>query len=112
MSKISQKIVLFIEPNDNAFETPLKIGNLFMNRFAVDEDAATEILKIFELGKYSLKMSHDEKKQKGMDLIISLTRLLCFCQLMTLQDLRKMFQTYGVNLNDQKQFLSPYPDRD
>ena len=73
-----QKIVLFIEPIDELFSTPLKIGNLFMNRFAVDEDAASEILKIFELEKTSLEMSDsvhpnyknfsDERKQKGKDL--------------------------------------------
>ena len=68
-SKISQKIVLFIEPNEFAWQTPLKIGNLFINRFAVDEDAASEVLKIFELEKYP--MSFDEEyRQKGMDLII------------------------------------------
>ena len=76
-----QKIVLFIEPNDDAWLTPLKIGNLFMNRFAVEEDAASEILKIFELEKTSWKMSRsdpkynpeyknfeEERKQKGIDL--------------------------------------------
>ena len=76
-----QKIVLFIEPNDDACYTPLKIGNLFMNRFAVEEDAASEILKIFELDKSSFKLSYsnskynpeyenfeEERKQKGMDL--------------------------------------------
>ena len=46
-----QKIILFVEPSDDAYETPVKIGNLFMNRFAVDEDASIEILKIFELCK-------------------------------------------------------------
>ena len=65
-----QKIVLFIEPNGEAWRTPSKIGNLFMNRFAVDEDAAFEILKIFELGKSSDSMSTEERKQKGRDLII------------------------------------------
>ena len=65
-----QKIVLFIEPNGEAWRTPSKIGNLFMNRFAVDEDAAFEILKIFELGKFSYRMSYEEKQQKRMDLII------------------------------------------
>ena len=73
------KIVLFIEPNDDAFYTPCKIGNLFMNRFAVGEDTASEIVKIFELDKTSLKISRpkdpeyknleEETKQKGMDLI-------------------------------------------
>ena len=52
MSKIIHKIVLFIEPSGFAWCTPLKIGNLFLNGLAVDEDAAFEILKIFELEKY------------------------------------------------------------
>ena len=64
-----QKIVLFIEPSEYGFASPSKIGNLFTNRFAIDEDAAFEILKIFELEKYSRKMSAEERK-KGMDLII------------------------------------------
>ena len=49
MSKSNQKIVLFIEPAKYKFETPSKIGNLFMNRFAIDEDANHEILKIYHL---------------------------------------------------------------
>jgi len=73
-----QKIVLFIEPSEHAFGTPSKIGNLFMNRFAVDEDVAFEILKICELGKYSRPMSSEEEQQKGMDLIIIINRLVCF----------------------------------
>ena len=83
-----QKIVLFIEPNEDAFQTPLKIGNLFMNRFAVDEDAASEILKIFELEKTSWEMSYhkhsnyknfaEERKQKGKDLNNKINRLNCF----------------------------------
>ena len=81
-----QKIVLFIEPTDDAWQTPLKIGNLFMNKFVVDEDAASEIVKISELDKTSLKISrpkdHEhknfekERKQKGMDLIIEIDHLV------------------------------------
>ena len=77
MSKIMQKIVLFIEPNDDLWITPLKIGNLFMNRFAVEEDAASEVLKIYELEKTSFEMSYDghpkyknymiERLHKGKD---------------------------------------------
>ena len=74
-----QKIVLFIEPNDDAFWTTSKIGHLFVNRFAVDEDASSEIVKVFELEKTSIKMSNpndpeyknfdNERNQKGIDLI-------------------------------------------
>ena len=49
MSKINQKIVMFLEPADKAFYTPSKAGNLFMNRFAIDEDAQNEVLKINHL---------------------------------------------------------------
>ena len=44
-----QKIVLFIEPQEDKSETPLKIGNLFMNRFSIDEDGCHEISKIYYL---------------------------------------------------------------
>ena len=44
-----QKIVLFIEPQEEKSSTPLKIGNLFMNRFAIDEDGRHESLKIYHL---------------------------------------------------------------
>ena len=52
-----QGIVLFIEPSDDAFFTPSKIGHLFMNRFAIDEDAGFEILSVLELEKTSYGMS-------------------------------------------------------
>ena len=76
-----QKIILFIEPNEAAFFTPAKIGDMFMNRFSIDENASCEILKRFDLGKTSLKMlwykrpyTHgdyknfvEEREQKGVD---------------------------------------------
>ena len=51
-----QKIVLFIEPNDDAFMTPFKLANLVMNLFYFEEKASFKIVKIFELGKSSFKM--------------------------------------------------------
>ena len=72
-----QKIVLFIEPIEDAFMTSAKLGNLFMNRFAIDEDASSEILNILELGKTSMDISWpgaenyvnftEERQQKGME---------------------------------------------
>ena len=74
-----QKIVLFVEPNDEAFATPSKIGHIFMNRFAVDEDPGFEIVKVLELEKTSMRMFHskypefknfeNDRKKKGIDLI-------------------------------------------
>ena len=70
MSKLNQKIVLFIEPAAAAYDTPSKIGNLFMNRFGIDEDAKHEILKIYHLENnfydfYWGSLSSEE----GLDLI-------------------------------------------
>ena len=38
-----QRIIIYIEPSDDKWSCPLKIGNLYMNRFAIDEEAAFEI---------------------------------------------------------------------
>ena len=75
-----QKIILFVEPNDVAFSTPSKIGDILMNRLAIDEMVSCEILKRFELAKTSFDMSwpngencqkfFEERKQKGMDYFI------------------------------------------
>ena len=72
-----QKIILLVEPIDDPFYSPVKIGNIYMNRFAIDENASTEIIKKFELAKTSLKISvpegknyknfAKERQQKGMD---------------------------------------------
>ena len=85
-----QKIVLFIEPIEDAWMTPFKAGHIFMNRFGIEEEANFEIVKIFELGKSSFKMScpdHSEysnfeenRNQKGM----SLSTLILFIGVTTL----------------------------
>ena len=52
MPKNMQGVVLFIESDGPyrtyRYSTPSKIGNLFMNRFAIEEDQGHEILRIFE----------------------------------------------------------------
>ena len=44
-----RNIIIFIEPSDKEYETPLKIGRLYWNRFAIDENAAFEILGVYEI---------------------------------------------------------------
>ena len=56
MSKLNQTIVLFIEPAGRKWHQPSKIGNLFINRFSIDEDAKNEILKIYQL-EYQLTVT-------------------------------------------------------
>ena len=69
-----QKIVLFVEPSYQSFWKSANIGDIFMNRFAIDENASCEILKSFELGKTAVEISWsfgevlaEERKKKGMD---------------------------------------------
>ena len=63
-----QKIVLFIEPNDDAWITPFKIANLFISRFYFEEKASFKIVQIFELGKSSFKLalSNPEKEENEL----------------------------------------------
>ena len=62
-----------MEEQEDAYRTPLKIGNLFFNRFGVDEDAAFESVGVYNLQKSSDKMAYNtnfqnERKEKGMDI--------------------------------------------
>ena len=70
MSKLMQKIVLFIEPQNEKYMTPSKIGNLFINRFSIDEDGGHEILGIYYL-ENSFKDYKDGQltEQEGPDRI-------------------------------------------
>ena len=75
------KIVLFYEEDDENDETslsatPLKIGNLFLNRFAIDEKANYEIVKIFK-SKYNLYRLHWEDESEGVDQISLLGLFIC-----------------------------------
>ena len=68
--KLMQKIVLFIEPQKRKYDTPLKIGNLFMNRFAINEDGCDEILEIYYLDNTFRDYVRSQlTKQEGPDRI-------------------------------------------
>ena len=74
MSKLMQKIVLFIEPTDSDYGSASTIGNLYMNRFAIDEDAGHEIVKIYEVSSQRGRLFHSEEKkeQNGTDQMLFL----------------------------------------
>ena len=77
-----KKIVLFIEPCETEIITPFKCAYIFMNQCTIDEDAGFEIVRIAEFEKSSVEISDtdlkeaknfkEQRKQKGMALIISL----------------------------------------
>jgi len=44
-------IIFFFEPSEKLYETPLKIGKLYLNRFSIDEIAASEIHSVYFLSR-------------------------------------------------------------
>ena len=72
-----QKLVFFISQNDRDNELSSNIGNLYMNRFIIDEDAGHEIVKFYEIkGPYFKnvfsveKLGFSVKERIGMGYII------------------------------------------
>ena len=51
-----QNLVVFMEPSKDAHITPLKAGNMILNRFCIDEDAAFELSGVNYLKKSSFDM--------------------------------------------------------
>ena len=72
MSKQRHKFVFFIEPTDND-GSATTIGNFYMNRIAIDEDASHEIVNIYAPKKYNIGLTTEyiNKEQIGMDQIFS-----------------------------------------
>ena len=50
-----------MDPSEDAWDTPLKGGNMILNRFCIDEDAAFELSGVHSLKK----SSRDVKIGKG-----------------------------------------------
>ena len=61
MSKIMQNLVVLMEPSEDADETPLKAGNMILNRFCIDEDAAFELSGVNYLKKMPSYLNNKEK---------------------------------------------------
>ena len=63
MSKTKQNLVVLMEPSEYAHRTPLKGGNMILNRFCIDEDAAFELSGVNYLEKTSYEMRNGESKE-------------------------------------------------
>ena len=72
-----QNLVVLMEPSENAWRFPLKGGNMILNRFCIDEDAAFELSGVNYLKKYrSLYFSDTEKgKEYSKNCIHSYSKL-------------------------------------
>ena len=60
MSKTMQNLVLLMEPSGDASDISLKAGNMILNRFCIDEDAAFELSGVNYLQKSSDDMEYGE----------------------------------------------------
>ena len=59
-----QNLVVFMEPTEKAHSTPIKTGNMILNRFCIDEDTAFELYGVNYLKKINRKMTLDAKKNQ------------------------------------------------
>ena len=50
-----QNLVFLTEPSKDAEDINLEVGNMFLNRFSIDEDAAFEVSDVHYLKKTSSK---------------------------------------------------------
>ena len=64
MSKKMQNLVVFMEPHEDAYRTPLKAGNMILNRLFIYEDAAFELSGVYSLKESSTDMEYEEEKGK------------------------------------------------
>ena len=66
MPKNIQNLVLLMEPSEDAWNISLKGGNMYLNRFSIDEDAGFELSGVHYLEKSSDDIKFElERKSKG-----------------------------------------------
>ena len=64
MPKITQNLVILMEPSQNAYDIDLKVGNMCLNQFCIDEDNAFELFGVHFLNELT-QYSDDVSKGKG-----------------------------------------------
>ena len=65
MSKIMQNLVVLMAPSKDAHDHSLKAGNMILNRFCIDEEAAFECSGVNYLKKPSFRIKEREFKVEG-----------------------------------------------
>ena len=61
-----QNLVVLMEPSEHAYDTPLKGGNMILNRFCIDEDAGFELSGVNYLKKWSVEMERSKDSIKSI----------------------------------------------
>ena len=57
-----QNLVFLMEPTKQKSEISLKAGNMCLNRFCIDEDASFELSGVYDLKKWSNKVTDEIRK--------------------------------------------------
>ena len=65
MSETKQNLVVFMEPQEVSWRITVKAGNMYLNRFCIDEDSAFELSEINYLKKIKFEAKNPESKEKG-----------------------------------------------
>ena len=60
MSEIMQNLIVLMEPSEDGHDVSLKTGNMILNRFCIDEDAAFELSGVYYLETPSREMMEFE----------------------------------------------------
>ena len=55
MPKMMQNLVFLMQPPIVEYDMSLKAGNMYLNRFCIDEDASFELSGVYDLKKWSNK---------------------------------------------------------
>ena len=63
MPKTMQNLIVLMELSEKAYRTSLKTGNMILNRFCIDEDAAFELSEV----NYVKKGSNIYGREKGKE---------------------------------------------
>ena len=79
MSKIMQNLVVLMEPSDFAWRTSLKGGNMILNRFCINEDAAFELAGVnyLKITSVDFGIKKEKRKEKGKE--YSFFTILLYC---------------------------------
>ena len=56
MTKIMQNLIVLMDPSEDGDDVSLKTGNMILNRFCIDEDAAFELSGVYYLETSSREM--------------------------------------------------------
>ena len=70
MSKTMQNLVVLMDPPKRTDLMSLKVGNMCLNRFCIDEDAAFELSGVHYFKKTEVDYGDDNEKGKDFSLSI------------------------------------------